>query len=363
VLFDVEELPTHGGSLRIYGRHAEDESKPVGPRVAACAPGSARRLHDALEKYAAFEEQVKATKRNILEFLIEAKRAGKTIAGYGAPGKGNTLLNYCGIRTDFLDFTVDRNPYKQGKFTPAPASRFSRRRPSRSAVPTTCSCCPGTWWTRSARSATSSVHGAAASSCRSPPSRCCDVLAAENSAPRVSIGLPVYNGEAFLEHTLASLLGQSFSDLELIISDNASTDATAEICREFASRDPRVRYFRQPRNRGAAFNWNFVVHQARGEFFKWASANDYCHETFIVALPRSAVRAPGRGAVLLPDADHLRRGEFVEYDSHDAAALDPTAAARFIRLMSKGGTLNEVSGLVRTAALRRHEAGPALPGR
>jgi hypothetical protein len=118
VLFHVDELPTHGGSLRIYGRHAENASKPVGPRVAALRA----REHDAgfttLAKYAAFEEQVAATKRNILEFLIEAKRAGKTLAGYGAPGKGNTLLNYCGIRSDFLDFTVDRNPYKQGKFTP-----------------------------------------------------------------------------------------------------------------------------------------------------------------------------------------------------------------------------------------------------
>ena len=118
VLFDVEELPTHGGSLRIYGRHAEDSSKPVGPRVTALREREREAGFTTLPKYAAFQEQVKATKRNILEFLIEAKRAGKTIAGYGAPGKGNTLLNYCGIRTDFLDFTVDRNPYKQGKFTP-----------------------------------------------------------------------------------------------------------------------------------------------------------------------------------------------------------------------------------------------------
>lgn len=117
-LFDVEELPTHGGSLRIYGRHANDASKPVGPRVDSLRAREIAAGFATLEKYSAFTEQVKATKRNILEFLIAAKRAGKTIAGYGAPGKGNTLLNYCGIRTDFLDFTVDRNPYKQGKFTP-----------------------------------------------------------------------------------------------------------------------------------------------------------------------------------------------------------------------------------------------------
>jgi hypothetical protein len=71
-----------------------------------------------LETYAGFDERVRETKRKLLEFLIGAKRAGKKVVGYGAPGKGNTLLNYCGIRTDFLDFTVDRNPYKQGKFLP-----------------------------------------------------------------------------------------------------------------------------------------------------------------------------------------------------------------------------------------------------
>jgi ABC-type Fe3+-hydroxamate transport system substrate-binding protein len=71
-----------------------------------------------MASYAAFQEKVRATKRKLLAFLIEARRQGKKVVGYGAPGKGNTLLNYCGIRNDFLDFTVDANPYKQGKFTP-----------------------------------------------------------------------------------------------------------------------------------------------------------------------------------------------------------------------------------------------------
>jgi SAM-dependent methyltransferase len=117
-LFDVEELPTHGGSLRIYGRHDSDKSKPVGERAVAMR----KREHDAgftrMETYRHFEEQVKETKRKLLEFLIGARRQGKTVVGYGAPGKGNTLLNYCGIRSDFIDYTVDRNPYKQGKFLP-----------------------------------------------------------------------------------------------------------------------------------------------------------------------------------------------------------------------------------------------------
>lgn len=117
-LFDVEELPTHGGSLRIYARHQNDASKPVGERVTELRAREEEAGFSRVESYTAFAEQVKETKRKLLDFLISARRQGKSIVGYGAPGKGNTLLNYCGIRTDFLDFTVDRNPYKQGKFLP-----------------------------------------------------------------------------------------------------------------------------------------------------------------------------------------------------------------------------------------------------
>jgi SAM-dependent methyltransferase len=117
-LFDVDELPTHGGSLRIYGRHTEDTRKPVTINVTSLEQRENEWGISTLAPYRAFGEKVKATKRKILQFLIEAKETGKTLAGYGAPGKGNTLLNYCGIGTDFLEFTVDRNPYKQGKYTP-----------------------------------------------------------------------------------------------------------------------------------------------------------------------------------------------------------------------------------------------------
>jgi len=117
-LFDVEELPTHGGSLRIYARHAEDATKGVGERVTALRHREVAAGFATLEGYRGFEQKVRATKRRLLEFLIQARNEGKKVVGYGAPGKGNTLLNYCGIRTDFLDFTVDANPYKQGKFTP-----------------------------------------------------------------------------------------------------------------------------------------------------------------------------------------------------------------------------------------------------
>jgi len=117
-LFDVEELPTHGGSLRIYGRHSEDASKPVGPRVAALKAKEEKAGLFKPEGYRAFGEKVKETKRQVLEFLIQAKREGKRIVHYGAAGKSNTLLNYCGIRTDFIDYAVDRNPYKQGNYLP-----------------------------------------------------------------------------------------------------------------------------------------------------------------------------------------------------------------------------------------------------
>jgi 2-polyprenyl-3-methyl-5-hydroxy-6-metoxy-1,4-benzoquinol methylase len=117
-LFDVEELPTHGGSLRIYGKHAEDTSKEVTNHVAELLKREIDLGFESLEFYSRFEEKVKETKRKILDFLIQAKREGKSVAGYGAPGKGNTLLNYCGVRTDFIDYTVDMSPHKQGNFLP-----------------------------------------------------------------------------------------------------------------------------------------------------------------------------------------------------------------------------------------------------
>jgi hypothetical protein len=117
-LFDVEELSTHGGSLRIYARHDEDASKPVGERVADLLAREEAAGLGKLETYRSFGERVQRVKWGLLRFLIASKEAGKSIAGYGAPAKGNTLLNYCGIRTDFLDYTVDRSPHKQGRYLP-----------------------------------------------------------------------------------------------------------------------------------------------------------------------------------------------------------------------------------------------------
>lgn len=115
-IFDVEELSTHGGSLRIFACHAGQ--REVGAAVVALRQRELDLGYDGNSAYAAFQARVLATKRDLLATLIELKDAGKKIVGYGAPGKGNTLLNFCGIGTDFLDFTVDRNPYKHGMYTP-----------------------------------------------------------------------------------------------------------------------------------------------------------------------------------------------------------------------------------------------------
>jgi SAM-dependent methyltransferase len=117
-LFDVEELPTHGGSLRIYACHAEDAHHTATPRVVDLKAREEAAGLAHIDSYLAYSERVKETKRKLLTFLIAAKRAGKRIVGYGAAAKGNTLLNYCGIGSDFIDYTVDRSPHKQGRFLP-----------------------------------------------------------------------------------------------------------------------------------------------------------------------------------------------------------------------------------------------------
>ena len=116
-VFDVQELGTHGGSLRVFACH-EPAAHAEQPAVKALLEVEDREGLTSLEAYAAFRERVIDTKNNLLEFLIQARREGKKVAAYGAPGKGNTLLNYCGIREDLIAYAVDRNPFKHGKFCP-----------------------------------------------------------------------------------------------------------------------------------------------------------------------------------------------------------------------------------------------------
>ena len=173
-----------------------------------------------------------------------------------------------------------------------------------------------------------------------------------SAVPRLSIGLPVYNGENFLAESIESLLGQTCTDFELIISDNASTDGTEDICRKYAEQDSRILYYRQPQNRGSAPNHNFVIEQARGELFKHASHDDLyardlvrlCvtaldeHPHVVLAHSWSAV-IDGSGAVT----------KLVEYPVDTAA---PRAPDRF-RSMLFDGWGDDEGGVVRTDVLRR----------
>lgn len=171
--------------------------------------------------------------------------------------------------------------------------------------------------------------------------------------PTVSIGLPVYNGERHLRATFESLLRQTFEDFELIVSDNASTDATREICEEFLRRDARVRYHRQAANIGVARNWNFVARTGRGRYFKWASANDICEPSMLAQYAGALDQNPDAALCyartrLIDDA-----GATIELYKNDLAVIEDRASDRFRTLTLKLALNNAQSGLIRMAALRR----------
>jgi glycosyltransferase involved in cell wall biosynthesis len=181
-------------------------------------------------------------------------------------------------------------------------------------------------------------------------------------SPRVSIGMPVYNGARHVRKSIESLLAQTFTDFEIVIADNCSSDATGDICREFAARDARVRYVRHATNRGAVFNWNFVVEEARGQYFKWASANDYCAPTNLercvhaLDTETDVVIAYGRTAFV--DDDDQPLGEY----PHDLEVLDERPSVRFERLCRELRTNNAQSGLIRLDILRRTGIERTFPG-
>lgn len=118
-LFDVEEIPTHGGSLRIYAKHVDDNSKNISPNVSNLLAKEERNGMSGLEYYANFQDKAFNIKLELLDFLVEKKKNNKRIAAYGAAAKGNTLLNYCGVKNDLVEYVVDANPHKQDKFLPA----------------------------------------------------------------------------------------------------------------------------------------------------------------------------------------------------------------------------------------------------
>ena len=180
-----------------------------------------------------------------------------------------------------------------------------------------------------------------------------DTVGYRGHQPLVSIGVPVFNAEHFLARALDSLLGQTLSDLELIISDNASTDNTQVICEDYVRRDQRVRYIRQQSNIGAPRNWNVVVHEARGVFFKWASANDYCAPVMLERCVGAMQVDPGivlcYGRTELVDENE----QPIEIYGGDISFEEDRPSERFARVCALLSMNNVQCGVFRLGALRR----------
>jgi glycosyltransferase involved in cell wall biosynthesis len=174
-----------------------------------------------------------------------------------------------------------------------------------------------------------------------------------STVPKICIGMPAYNSEATIGVAIESLLGQSFGDFELIVSDNASTDSTRDIVESFAQHDRRICYVRQSENIGANRNYTAVARAARGEYFKWAASSDWCAPTFLEKCLMSLEQ--NSDAVLAAPRTRLFAGELataIDYE-YDIEVLDFTPAARFITLRNNLALNNSVNGLIRRESLRR----------
>jgi glycosyltransferase involved in cell wall biosynthesis len=173
--------------------------------------------------------------------------------------------------------------------------------------------------------------------------------------PRVSIGLPVWNGEEFLAETLASLLAQDFENLELLISDNGSTDATESLCRDAAARDERVHYHREPENRGAAWNYNAVLAMATAPLFKWAAADDVLAPTFVSSCVAALDGAGGAAVLAFPRTTLIDERSVVmsDLDDDDLDLRDPDPVRRFEKVLRHRVEWHPVFGVIRTDLLRR----------
>ena len=174
------------------------------------------------------------------------------------------------------------------------------------------------------------------------------------ATPRLSIGLPVYNGAQFLCSALDSILNQDYTDLELIISDNASTDQTPEICRRYAAKDRRISYHRNPENIGASGNYNRVFELARGEFFKWASHDDQCHPSFVRRCLERLLQEPASTVLVHTRADII--DEFGRFQEHSSDAISSSSSWPHIRLAKVISSVrfgHALWGVIRAEALRK----------
>jgi glycosyltransferase involved in cell wall biosynthesis len=176
--------------------------------------------------------------------------------------------------------------------------------------------------------------------------------------PRVTLGMPVYNGERFLEETLRALLAQTYTDFEIIISDNASTDATAAVCKRYVAADRRIKYFRETENRGAAWNYNRVVELASGEYFKWAAHDDLITPDYLAKCVAVLDGDPSVVLCCTDDQDIDQHGNEVDArrQSHISGAergSAPKSSVRFRRLIRDDYDCEQVFGLIRLDVLRK----------
>ena len=172
-------------------------------------------------------------------------------------------------------------------------------------------------------------------------------------APRVTVGVPVYNGEKYLAHCLDSLLAQTYSDIEILICDNASTDRTEQICRDYAARDPRVRYLRNPVNIGLGGNFRRVLELARGEYFKAAAADDWCGPEFIARCVTALDGSP-LSVLAYPRTRIVDDAGNPVNDCEDSLGVSSSSPSeRFIHLMQTIRLCNALYGVTRTAVLRK----------
>jgi glycosyltransferase involved in cell wall biosynthesis len=179
--------------------------------------------------------------------------------------------------------------------------------------------------------------------------------------PRLSIGLPVYNGEPFLAQAIESLIGQTFADFRLIISDNASTDRTPEICRAYGRRDPRIIYHRRADNRGAAWNFNHVVHLADSEYFKWAAYDDVCAPEFIERCVDVLDRRPRVVLCYTKSAIIDEHGTVLSAYDNRVNATAATPFERFRDVLTHLSLCHMLFGVIRLDVLRRTQLHGAYP--